>query len=121
MAVRTTKKKTIEETPVEEVTVETTTEQTEDTTVDIEPVVEIPEEKPTIEGNKAQVTVDTNTLKVDEEKIPEETPQNVKIRMRVDHKCVIAMERYDLKAGSVYNVPANVKRILNDAGLLAPL
>ena len=46
---------------------------------------------------------------------------SVKIRMRVDHKCCIAMERYDLKAGKTYTVPENVKRILNNAGLLAPL
>lgn len=46
---------------------------------------------------------------------------NAKIRMRVDHKCCIAMERYDLKAGKVYTVPVNVKNILNKAGFLAPL
>ena len=46
---------------------------------------------------------------------------NVKIRMRVDHKCCIAMERYDLKADKVYTVPENVKEILNKAGLLSPL
>ena len=41
--------------------------------------------------------------------------------MRVDHKCCIAMERYDLVAGKTYVVPRNVKNILNKAGLLAPL
>lgn len=46
---------------------------------------------------------------------------NVKIRMRVDHKCCIAMERYDLKADKVYTVPENVKKILNKAGLLSPI
>lgn len=46
---------------------------------------------------------------------------SVKIRMRADHRCTIAMEHYDLKAGQVYVVPENVKRVLNNAGLLAPL
>lgn len=47
--------------------------------------------------------------------------ENVKIRLRVDHSCCIAMERYDFKAGRTYNVPKNVKRILNRAGVLSPL
>lgn len=46
---------------------------------------------------------------------------NVKIRMREDHRCTIAMVRYDLKKGQSYNVPENVKRILGERGLLAPL
>ena len=58
---------------------------------------------------------------VDEEQIPEEKNKNVRIRMRVDHRCTIAMERYDLKKGQCYNVPENVRNILNNAGLLAPL
>ena len=63
------------------------------------------------------VQVDTEA-KVDTSNKPEE---KVKIRMRVDHKCCIAMERYDLVAGKTYVVPRNVKNILNKAGLLAPL
>ena len=55
---------------------------------------------------------------VDEKKKPEE---RVKIRLRVDHNCCIAMEFYEFKANKVYTVPKNVKRILNRAGLLAPL
>ena len=87
------------ETPVEEKEVET-------------PVVEI-EEQPI---NDADIEVE-NT-KVDKSNKPE---GNVRIKMRVDHKCCIAMERYDLKKDKTYNVPENVKKILNDAGLLAPL
>lgn len=45
----------------------------------------------------------------------------VRVRMREDHKCIIAMEKYDLKKGQCYNVPENVKRILSEHGLLAPL
>ena len=87
------------EAPVEEVIVEET------------PVVEIPEVK-----TEAKVEVKVNT--VDETKKPED---NFKIRMRVDHRCTIAGVFYDLKADKVYTVSANAKRILNEAGLLAPL
>ena len=66
----------------------------------------------------ADVVVDTESAKVNTGNKPN---GNVKIRMRTDHKCCIAMERYDLKAGKTYVVPENVKRILNKAGLLAPL
>ena len=73
--------------------------------------VEIPE----VEVEEPKVEVNTNAT---ESKRAEGT---VKIRMRVDHKCCIAMERYDLKEGKTYIVPENVKTILNKAGLLAPL
>lgn len=69
---------------------------------------------------------DSETLSVDKsvetgvENIPT-TEYNVKIRMREDHYCCIGGERYDLKKGKLYTVPENVKRILNDAGFLAPL
>lgn len=81
------------------------------------PEVEIPEvevEEPKVEEPKIEVNE-----KATEAVRP--TNGSVKIRMRVDHKCCIAMERYDLKAGKTYTVPENVKRILNNAGLLAPL
>jgi hypothetical protein len=93
--------------------------------------VEIPvdEKKPTVEvenpkteetEKKVETTleVDTSKAKIDEKKEPE---ANVKIRMREDHRCTIAMVRYDFKKGKLYTVPVNVKRILNNAGLLAPL
>lgn len=86
-------------------------------TVDVTPEVEVPEvvvEEP----KKDDIVVDEKVAEVKESNRPN---GNVKIRMRVDHNCCIAMERYDLKAGKMYTVPENVKRILNNAGLLAPL
>lgn len=69
--------------------------------------------------------VNTDGIEVDEGKadvdVSNKPNGNVKIRMRVDHKCCIAMERYDLKANKTYTVPMNVKNILNKAGYLAPL
>ena len=65
----------------------------------------------------AEIEVDTEAITVKEDN----QPKIARIRMRVDHKCCVAMERYDLKAGKTYNVPENVKDILNKAGLLAPL
>ena len=65
-----------------------------------------------------KVNVEGAPTGVDEKKKPEE---RVKIRLRVDHNCCIAMEFYEFKANKVYTVPKNVKRILNRAGLLAPL
>ena len=65
-----------------------------------------------------KVNVEVSPTGVDEKKKPEE---RVKIRLRVDHNCCIAMEFYEFKANKVYTVPKNVKRILNRAGLLAPL
>ena len=65
-----------------------------------------------------KVNVEVAPTGVDEKKKPEE---RVKIRLRVDHNCCIAMEFYEFKANKVYTVPKNVKRILNRAGLLAPL
>ena len=105
-----------EETKNVEVEVETTEEvvetvEVEETTVEV-PEVEVEEPK------KDDVVVDTESANVNNSNKPN---GNVKIRMRVDHKCCIAMERYDLKAGKTYVVPENVKTILNKAGLLAPL
>ena len=90
-------------------------------TPEVEVTVEVPEvEVPEVEVEepKADIEVDADKAEVKANNRPN---GNVKIRMRVDHKCCIAMERYDLKAGKTYVVPENVKRILNKAGLLAPL
>ena len=81
---------------------------------DKEDEVEIPE----VKVEEPQVDVDIESAEVKDCNRPN---SGVKIRMRVDHSCTIAMERYDLKAGKTYIVPANVKRILNNAGLLSPL
>ncbi len=88
----------VEETKIEETKVEVT-----------EPVEE------------AEVQVNPEAIKVEEVNIPEEKDKKVKIRLRVDHHCCIAMQRYNFKAGECYNVPANVKTILDKAGLLSPL
>lgn len=83
-------------------------------------IVEVPVE--TVEEKTSDVDVNAENLKVEEKNIPaEKISNNAKIRMRVDHRCTIAMERYDLKAGQVYTVPKNVRDILNRAGLLSPL
>lgn len=113
MAVKKTNTKT-KATEVESVEVENTEVEVEET-----PAVEfeVPE-KVEVETPVNDVEVDTENTEVDNSSKPS---GSVKIRMRVDHKCTIAMERYDLKAGKTYVVPENVKRILNNAGLLAPL
>lgn len=126
MAVKKTNKVT-EEVKVEVPEVETDVEQTK---VEEEPVnEEVTEEvvNPEVEEPVAvevpEVEVKQPEVEVSEEEVTTSNKPNgnVKIRMRVDHKCCIAMERYDLKAGKIYVVPENVKRILNNAGLLAPL
>ena len=78
--------------------------------------VEIKEDTPEVEVKTPEIDIDLEASKNSHRK-----EGNVKIRMRVDHRCTIAMEHYDLKAGNTYVVPENVKRILNNAGLLAPL
>ena len=93
-------------------------------TVEVEEIETVVEETPEVEVEIPEVTEEP---KVDVEMEKAEVKEsnrpngNVKIRMRVDHKCCIAMERYDLKAGKTYTVPENVKKVLNKAGLLAPL
>ena len=84
---------------------------------------EVVEETPVVEVEVPEVEVVAEPeVEVVAQPVKAKRPEgNVKICMRVDHKCTVAMEVYDLKQGKVYNVPENVKRILNDAGLLAPL
>ena len=82
----------------------------------VEEVAETEEKK--VEDNKNTATVEVDPT-VTEKSVRKEG--NVKIRMRVDHKCNIAMVRYDLKKGEVYTVPENVKKILDKRGFLAPL
>lgn len=47
--------------------------------------------------------------------------KNVKIVLIKNHKCSIGGNWYSFTAGKQYIVPENVKTILRDAGLLAPL
>lgn len=84
------------------------------------PEVQIPDpesEPPASEG----VHIDTASLTPDVGNIPQPKEQNVRVRLRVNHRCCIAMERYDFKAGQTYVVPPNVKRILSERGLLSAL
>lgn len=97
----------------ENVEVNTETDNVEEVQVEV-PEVEVPEN----DTQDSTVEVETDKAQVNTSNKPN---GNVKIRMRVDHKCTIAMERYDLKAGKTYTVPLNVKRVLNKAGLLSPL
>ena len=125
MAVKKVTKEDVEVNVAEQATndVEVSTVDTNevDTTVDteVEEETEVPEvEIPEVKVEEPQVDVDIESAEVKDCNRPN---SGVKIRMRVDHSCTIAMERYDLKAGKTYIVPANVKRILNNAGLLSPL
>ena len=107
------------EVEVEEIAVEATETQSVETEVETpveETTPEVEVEAPVVEDTPLEV--DTSVADVD---ISNKPVEKVKIRMRVDHKCVIAMERYDLKAGKTYVVPKNVKNILNKAGYLAPI
>lgn len=82
-----------------------------------QPVVEVV--KPPVEAPKVQVDMHVD---YSSGRIPKKEPQqNAKIRLRVDHKCSIGHENYNFVAGKVYTVPRNVKKVLNRAGLLAPL
>lgn len=85
------------------------------------PVEDVPSENETPGFKKGEVIVRYDKVAADAANIPEEKARKVRIRMRVDHSCTIAMVRYNLKAGCVYDVPQNVRRILQEAGLLAPL
>ena len=128
MAVKKTNKeqKPVEVVEVQETPVVSTNETVEEVNVEI-PVEEeaTVEETSSIEVETPEVEIEEPEVKVGVEKaevnVSNKPSGNVKIRMRTDHKCCIAMERYDLKAGKTYVVPVNVKNILNRAGLLAPL
>ncbi len=90
-------------------------------------------DEPKIEEEEVKVVSDETMEKINqiredekEEVIiehKEEKPviKNVKIVLIEDHRCNIGGNWYAFKAGKHYNVPENVKNILKDAGLLAPL
>lgn len=91
----------------------------------------IDKEKEEMVGDTIEVNIPVEEEEVKEEPVVEidedsievvEKPESmVKIRMRENHRCCIALERYDLEKGKVYIVPSNVRDILNGAGLLSPL
>lgn len=66
----------------------------------------------------ADVEIVEEAVTVEESNQPDKL---VKIRLRENHKCFIGGERYFLDKGKTYNVPENVKRILDEEGVLAPL
>ena len=47
--------------------------------------------------------------------------KKVKIKMAKNHRCCIGGDWYVFKADKEYNVPPNVKEILNKSGLIKPL
>ena len=97
-------------------TVKKTATKKEEVKVDVTPEVEVDTvEEITVEEPKG---LEVDTTPVSEE--PKVTG-NVRVRMKKDHSCFIGGEHYVLTAGQCYNVPANVKEILNRADLLAPL
>lgn len=91
----------------------------------------IDKEKEEMVGDTIEVNIPVEEEEVKEEPVVEidedsievvEKPESmVKIRMRENHRCCIALERYDLEKDKVYIVPSNVRDILNGAGLLSPL
>lgn len=101
----------------------------EEVKVEVTPTVEVEETVEVAEEVTEEVTVETEEieenkgLEVDTTVVAEEpkVKGNVRVRMNKDHQCFIGGEHYVLTAGQCYNVPANVKEILNRAGLLAPL
>ena len=69
----------------------------------------------------APTDIEDNEVKVEVPETKEIPDKNVKIKLRVNHKCHIGADSYNFIAGKIYTVPQNVKRILQDAGLLSAL
>lgn len=69
----------------------------------------------------APTDIEDNEVKVEVPETKEIPDKNVKIKLRVNHKCHIGADNYNFIAGKIYTVPQNVKRILQDAGLLSAL
>lgn len=113
MAVKKATKKeevSVEETKVEDVVTEETTEvSTEEPDVEVE-VEETKTEEP-------EVSVDTTVADVSN--APKE--KNVRVKIKKDISFNFGNERYDLKEGQCYNVPVAVKLHLNKFDALSPL
>ena len=69
----------------------------------------------------APTDIEDNEVKAEVPETKEIPDKNVKIKLRVNHKCHIGADSYNFIAGKIYTVPQNVKRILQDAGLLSAL
>ena len=113
MAVKKATKKeevSVEETKVEDIVTEETTEvSTEEPDVEVE-VEETKTEEP-------EVSVDTTVADVSN--APKE--KNVRVKIKKDISFNFGNERYDLKEGQCYNVPVAVKLHLNKFDALSPL
>ena len=110
-------KEVVEEVQVDTEVVEEVKEEVVEEEVKEEPVVTIDVEAVTQKEEEDSKVVIGDT-KVDTSTLPERT---VRIRLRVNHRCTIGGEFYDLKEGQCYNVPISVKKRLNKAGILSPL
>ena len=69
----------------------------------------------------APTDIEDDEVKVEVPEAKEIPDKNVKIKLRVNHKCHIGADNYNFIAGKIYTVPENVKRILQEAGLLSAL
>lgn len=84
----------------------------------VEVMVDVPEVNAQV-NSEVEVKVDTTPVPEVKEVAPVE--KNVKIRPNKNHTCHIGGEYYYFERGKYYNVPQNVKFILENAGLLMPL
>ena len=113
MAVKKATKKeevSVEETKVEDIVTEETTEVSTG-----EPDVEVEVEETKTE--EPEVSVDTTVADVSN--APKE--KNVRVKIKKDISFNFGNERYDLKEGQCYNVPVAVKLHLNKFDALSPL
>lgn len=62
-----------------------------------------------------------SSIKADFETVPTKQPEMVRIRVAENHKCCIGGTRYYFESGKIYDVPADVKRVLSKGDLLRPL
>lgn len=84
--------------------------------------VVLTQEDPTENDVDAEVEPEEPTVSFKSEPTEKVAPERlVKIKPSVNHTCSIGGEYYELKAGKQISVPENVKFILSQSGMLAPL
>lgn len=64
---------------------------------------------------------ESENIKTDFETVSEKPPEMVRIRLARKHDCNIGGTPYHFEKGKVYDVPADVKRVLSKGDLLRPL
>ncbi len=118
-------------TPIEETEATTVTEETSQTDAEEEALESMEGETPdTMTDEQTEEVTDSGenpetappTVQFDtasDKKAPAE--KNVRVALNRAHSCSIGGERYHFEKGKQYNVPASVKTILKQAGLLMPL